>query len=173
MFRRGFFLCILAAMAPACLGCRDSEHADLEKVKAELAEARAELKVLKAEQQQGYLDELERLAALRTKGVLTQEEFESKKKAALGGRPKQGPPPSPMDELAKQLRTTQMLFSNNTITNVERDNRKRQLIAGPLSLTDLKKDLETVQTLFGENVITNVERDTLKKRLLEMDSIKK
>jgi len=78
-----------------------------------------------------------------------------------------------MDELAKQLRTTQKLYSNNTITSIERDNRKHRLIAGPLSLTDLKKDLETVQALFSENVITSLERDTLKTRLLEMESIKK
>jgi multidrug resistance efflux pump len=160
-------------MASACLGCRKSEHAELETVKGELAEARAELKLLQSEQRHGYLDELERLAALRAKGVLTEEEFESKKKAALAERPKQGHPRSSMDELARQLRLTQTLFNNSTITNLERDNRKGRLIEGPLSLTDLKKDLETVQKLFNEGVITNYERDTLKTRLLKMESAKK
>ena len=173
MCRRDVFLWTSVVLAAAGAGCADPKRVELEQLKAELAEARAELKALKAEQQQGYLDELERLDGLRTKGILTPEEFEAKKKAVLAARPPHRATASPMDELAKQLRTLQTLYSNNTITNLERDRKKSQLIAGPLSLTDLKKDLETVQVLYNENVITNLERDTLKKRLLEMEPAKK
>jgi hypothetical protein len=172
MFKR-IVACVSTIVVSACLGCGASDRAELEKVKAELAEARAELKSLKSEKKQGYLDELERLEALRAKNVITQEEFETKKKAALSTSSKPEQSPSSMDELAKQFRTIQTLWNNNTITAPERDQKKLQLINGPIVLEDLKKDLETVQKLWNENVITATERDALKKRLLEMEPMRK
>src|SRR4029450_2853296 len=109
-----------------------------------------------------YLDELERLEALRTKGVLTAEEFETQKKAALAS----SKPAAAMtvDELAGQFRTLRDLYNTSAINNVERDQKKQQLIDRP----DLKKDLETVQGLYNESVITNVEHTAIKKKLLEL-----
>jgi hypothetical protein len=176
LFRR-VVVCLSLLAAPACAGCGSNERAELMKVKAELEETRAELEKaraeLKAQEKRGYLDELERLEALRAKGALTPEEFEAKKKAALQTAPSPQQAASAMDELAKQLRLLQSLYNNNTITNIERDQKKKRLIDGPLTLTDLKKDLETVQALYNESVITNLERDALKKRLLETEPTKK
>jgi len=50
----------------------DAEYAEVEK--ADAAE----------EKEDSYLDELERLADLREKGIITDEEFEAKKKQLLG-----------------------------------------------------------------------------------------
>jgi putative oligomerization/nucleic acid binding protein len=169
---RGLMVGVWLILASAGVGCGGADRAELEKIKTELAELRAK-KNMPAEKPPAYLDELERLETLRAKGVLTQEEFESKKKAALGASPKPEPPPSSMDELAKRLRTIQGLYNSNVITNVEMTQQKNKLIDSTLVLTDLKKDLETVQALYNGNIISNVEHEKLKKRLLEMDSAKK
>jgi len=171
MIRR-FLIGVSMVVLAAGTGCGDASRAELEKVKAELAEAKAKLKSLPAEKTPGYLDELERLEALRAKGVLTQEEFETKKKATLGTSPRPEQPLSSMDELSKQLRIVHGLYDKGIITNLEKDQKKGKLIAGPLSLLDLKKDLETVQGLYTDGVVTNLERDALKKQLLEMEPTK-
>ena len=65
MIKRGV-VCVAMILVPTCIGCRPADKAELDKLKAELAETRAELKSLKGNKS-GYLDELERLEALRAK----------------------------------------------------------------------------------------------------------
>ncbi len=164
-------------------GCGNSDRRELERTRAELEKTRAELanlnsRVAKLDQDhaaQGYLEELEKLDTLKSNGVLTQDEFDRRKQAILDRQPlsivaKPEPPPSGMDDLAKQLRTLASLYSQSTINLQERDAKRTQLIQRPLHTADMKKDLETVQALYNESTITLSERDTLKKKLLELDS---
>jgi hypothetical protein len=164
---------LLAGLTLAALGCGAADREELAKVRAELQETRAQLAKLQAAQQAakeprvpGYVEELERLEALRAKGVLTKEQFEAKKLAILGRPEVEKRPVSAMEALAKQLRTLQSLYSNNTINLPERDAKKAQIIQQPITLTDLQKDLEMVQKLYHDNVINLPERDNLKRRLL-------
>ena len=167
-------------------GCDGASRVELEQTRAELEVTRAELDKLHArlaanEQQaaaQTYLQELEKLDSLKTKGVLTQEEFVRRKIAILERQPvpaveKPQAPASGMDELTKQLRTLASLYTNSTINLQERDAKKTQLIARPLHMTDLKHDLETVHALYNESAITLQERDTLKQKLLELEGAAK
>lgn len=164
-------------------GCGLSDRQELERTRAELNKTHAELaalqdRVAKLDQDaaaKGYLDELEKLDTLTTKGVLTPEEFERQKRAILERQQssvvaKPVPPASGMDELAKQIRDLQSLYSNNAINLPDRDAKKTQLIKRPLQSTDMKKDLETVQALYNESAITLPERDTLRQKLLELDT---
>ncbi|MBC8115810.1 MAG: SHOCT domain-containing protein, partial [Candidatus Saccharimonas sp.] len=118
---------------------------------------------------------LEKLDSLKSKGVLTPDEFDRRKQAILDRQQlsivvKPDPPPSGMDELARQLRTLASLYGNSTINLQERDAKKVQLIQRPLHVSDMKKDLETVHALYNESAITLPERDTLKQKLLELNS---
>ncbi len=164
-------------------GCDRANRTELERTRAELDKTRAELATLNARlaklgqdvESKSYLEELEKLDSLKTKGVLTQEEFDRRKQAILDGQKlstviKPEPPASGMDELAGQLRTLAALYSNSTINQQERDAKKAQLIARPLHMTNMKKDLETVQALYSDSTITQQERDTLKQKLLELDT---
>ena len=177
--RLGAWLPVLLAL----LVCGGVGRAELERTRAELEVTRAELdklhsRLAASEQRaaaQTYLEELERLDSLKTKGVLTQEEFDRRKSAILERQPvpaveKPQAPASGMDELAKQHRTLASLYGNSTINLQERDAKRTQLIARPLHMTDLKKDLETVHALYNESAITLQERDTLKQKLLELDT---
>lgn len=172
----GLFIC----------GCGRSDRLELERTRAELEKTRVEMAALnsrvgKLDQDsatKGYLEELEKLDTLRTKGVLTQDEFDRRKQAILDGQKlaivakpeRPAAPSSGMDELAKQLRTLASLYANSTINMQERDAKKAQLIQRPLRTTDMKKDLETVQALYGESTITLQERDALKQKLLELNT---
>ena len=149
---------------------------ELEKSRAEIAALQARMATIsKDAESKSYLEELEKLDSLKTKGVLTQEEFDRRKQAILESQKlsnvtKPEPPASGMDDLAKQLRTLAALYSNSTINMQERDAKKTQLIARPLHGTDMKKDLETVHALYNESAITMQERDKLKQKLLELDA---
>jgi hypothetical protein len=174
----------LALLTLAAAGCGEVQRAELEKTRAELAEARAELAAAQAELETAktkahasYLDELERLEALRKKGVLTQEEFEAKKKAALAAPvPAPAAPARPrsgawtVDELAKEFRLLRSLFNNGTINSADLDRKKSSLVQKPIVLTDLKKDLETLQGLFNDGTINAAELSTLKTKILEIES---
>ena len=145
-----------------------------DELKAEIAKLRAELHSQPAKRSVGYLEELDRLDALKTKGALSEAEFESKKRELLALPPSAASPPSSitpgalqMPELAKQLRVLLELYQNNTINSIEREEKKRQLISKPLILLDLKSDLELVAALYNESVINNIEREELKKKLLQ------
>ncbi len=170
---------ILVILASA--GCGPADRAELEKAKADLAKtqaeldkAQAELKALKSQAlRQSYLDELERLETLKSKGALTQAEFDAKKAVVLKMVDKQPLPTSPMNELETKIRELQSLYGNNTLTPSEYQKKKAQLLAKPIALTDLKRDLEIVQKLYGENLLTPMEFNTLKSRLLEIDPDKK
>jgi multidrug resistance efflux pump len=164
-------------------GCDRANRAELERTRAELDKTRAELSMLNARlaklgqdvESKSYLEELEKLDSLKTKGVLTEEEFGRRKQAILESQKlsiviQPEPPASGMDELAGQLRTLASLYSNSTINQQERDAKKAQLIGRPLHMTNMKKDLETVQDLYNESAITQQERDTLKQKLLELDT---
>ena len=165
--RLGAWLPVMLALL--LCGCGGAGRAELERTRAELELTRAELAKLHTrlaanEQRaaaQTYLEELEKLDSLKTKGVLTQEEFDRRKSAILERQPvptvekPQAPAPaSGMDELAKQLRTLASLYGNSTINRQERDAKRTQLIARPLHMTDLKQDLETVHALYNESAIT-------------------
>lgn len=164
-------------------GCGHSDRLELERTRAELEMTRAELvaqhaRAAKLDQEstaKSYLEELETLDTLKTKGILSSEEFDAKKKAILeqqlpASTVKPEPPVSGMDELAQQLRILASLYTNSTITLQERDAKKTQLIQRPLHVSDMKKDLETVLALYNESAITLQERDTLKQKLLELDT---
>jgi hypothetical protein len=156
-------------------GCGAVDQAELARTKAELEEARAEIRALKAAMQEkpaksGYLDELERLEALRSKGALTPEEFQAKKKAVLDKKAEPKPVASPFDDLDKELRVLHGLFNNGIINNLEWAAKKQQLLKKPLSTTNLAKDLEKGKGLFDNGIINNLEWDALKKRLLALDS---
>lgn len=184
--RAGCWLSIVLALWMC--GCREANRAELERTRAELEKTRAELAQVQTRQAaiekqaaaQSYLEELEKLDSLKTKGVLTQEEFDRRKTSILERQPvpqsevpQARPVASGMDELAKQLRTLAALYSNSTINMQERDAKKTQLIARPLHMVDMKKDLETVHALYNESAITLQERDTLKQKLLDLDTGKK
>jgi hypothetical protein len=175
---RALVFCVSAALVPACLGCGAADRAEIAKLKQELAEARAEVKALKSlqskpEQKPSSLDELERLDRLREKGTLTREEFEAKKKELLGESQKPSKPASTVEQMGKQIRAVYALYRKDTITTAERDRKKQQVLAGPLSLTDLTKDLEAVMAFYREDLLTTAERDALKKRILDLDAAKK
>jgi hypothetical protein len=185
-------MCLVAASTS--LGCGGSySKAEMAKVQAELATARSQLKTAEEEiaalkarpkpveapaaaapaKAMSDLEELERLDALRTKGVLTAEEFETRKKAVLYPAPKPIAPAKvgfTVQELADQFRTLQGLYNLSTINAEERDQKMQRLIDGPLAAGDLKTDLETVQGLYNLSVITAPARDALKKKILERDS---
>jgi hypothetical protein len=170
---RGVYRSLLAGLALAVVGCGAADREELARVRAELQQAQAELAKLQAAQPTekgprvpGYVEELERLEALRAKGVLTKVEFEAKKRAVLGRPDVEKRPASGVEALDKQLRLLQSLYSSNTISMVERDAKKAQVLQQPVTLTDLKRDLEAVQKLFSDNMITITERDALKQRLL-------
>jgi hypothetical protein len=166
---RRILLGLAMAAALAAAGCNDS-RSELAKVQAELKKTRAEVDALKAQQAKTYLDDLERLEALRAKGVLTEEEFAAKKQATLQGKGKRADAPLTVTELAQQFRDLQGLYQTSAITNVDRDQKKAQLIAGPIAPGEMKSDLELVQSLYQESTLTNVERDALKKRILEFEA---
>jgi hypothetical protein len=187
-----------------CLGCRarvsnvDKAQAETKQLKAELAQLQEEIKGLKSAAERsaaaaksaaakstpttaekpakkaGVADELERLDALRSKGILTPEEFAALKQAALNGPP---PPttssvPS-MKDINEQLRVIYGLYQNSKITNVERDQKKQQILDKPLRLENLKEDLELAHNLYQNSIITNVDLDLLKKKLLEAEPAQK
>lgn len=169
MYRRPCFWAALVLMLVGS-GCGVAERAELEKVKAELAAVHAELQAQRAAAQsgkQGTVESLERLAVLQTQGALTKEEFDAAKKALLAPAAQPKESLTPMDDLAKQLRTLQSLYSNGALNNIERDQKKQQLLQKGVKVTNLKKDLETVQTLYSESVINNLDRDALKQQLLK------
>lgn len=159
-----------------CAGCGHS-NAALAKTKAELAKAQADLKEVQEELQAlkkqssvksvTYIEELERLDALRTKGVLTPAEFDAKKESLLKSSTKATPSAITVAELVQQLRTLHELYNNSTITNVERDSGMQKLIERPLVSRDLKADLEAIKALYNTSVINNVVRDAINKRILE------
>lgn len=170
--QRRMVLGLAAVAVMGLLGCNDS-RSELARMQAELKKTRAEFETLKAQRANTYLDELERLEALRAKGVLTEEEFAAKKAATLQGNSKPPGASPTVQELAKQFRDLQGLYNAGAITSADREQKKRQLIAGPLAPIgpgDLKSDLELVQTLYNESTINNAERDALKKRILALDS---
>lgn len=168
---------VLLMLIPLICGCGRSERTELEKTRAELMRLRDENTLLKAQVVKssdavstGYLEELERLASLMEKKVLTQEEFERRKQAILDGQ-KLAPVGKPqlasgVEELARQLQTLHSLYNASTITLQERDAKKAQLIGQPLEPSDLKKDLETVKALYNASVITLQEQETLKQKVL-------
>jgi multidrug resistance efflux pump len=170
---RSLYCSLLAGLTLTIVGCGAADREELARVRAELQQTQAELAKLQAAQPiekgprvPGYVEELERLEALRAKGVLTKEEFEAKKRAVLERPAVEKQPVSAVQALDKQLRVLQSLYSNNTINLPERDAKKAQILRQPITLRDLQKDLETVQKLYSDNVINLPERDNLKQRLL-------
>lgn len=181
----------LAVLPLLSLGC--SNKAEQERLQAELAQSKAEMAQLQAQMAMamrastpaiGLADELERLKKLETTGILTKEEFETQKKAMLGRASALAPAPTPfpalivgkrltMTEAAEQFRTLYSLYNNNTINNIDRDERKKLLLEKTILMTDLKKDLELVASLYNENIISNLDRDALKKKLLSQDPVGK
>src|SRR5262249_28088696 len=136
---RGVYGSLLVGLTLAAAGCGAADREELAKARAELQEARAELAKLQAappaEQGRrvpGYVEELERLEALRAKGVLTKEEFEAKKRAVLGRTEAEKRPPSGMEALEKQLRQLHSLYQNGTINFAEHDAKKAQMLRQPL-----------------------------------------
>jgi hypothetical protein len=174
-------LSMLLALTSA--GCGADSRAEIDKLKSQLAEARAELTALQTQAKQGYLEELERLDALRSKGSLTQEEFEARKKVVLQEEaeakkkaaqpPADKPRPNSIEDLAKQLRMLQALSTSFTISQGDWQKKKALILQNTLGVNDLKKDLELVQALQNEFTITQAESDLLKKRLLGIDQAKK
>jgi multidrug resistance efflux pump len=174
------FAYVLVAVALTCAGCGPSDRGEIQSMKAELAEARSELKALKEARQttkdgpppkagqEGVLGELERLEALRAKGALTQQEFEAAKKKVLEAKERPAPTVRTMEELDKELRTLHGLWNNSTINQQDFQAKKQQLVKGPLRVTDLKADLERVQSLWNTSVITQEESSALKQRLLDI-----
>lgn len=151
-------------------------RAELARTNAELQKARAEIVTLKAELvsvdasqvSQSYLQELEKLAELQKKDVITSEEFDARKQAILASqrniarvRAKSG-----MEELANQLTSLHQLYNASTINVQERDAKKVQLLQQDLVPTDLPKDLERAKGLYNQSIITSAEFDILKKKLL-------
>ena len=112
---RHFSFCLTAFLLLALLGCGSSAKreaakiAELEKknaaLEAELAKIKEALKTPAAKPSSGYLDELEKLAALVNKGTLTPIEFEEQKKRLLASSiPAAMPiPPSPITPTALQM----------------------------------------------------------------------
>jgi Short C-terminal domain len=163
---------VLVALAVWGAGCGPTDRGELQSMKAELAEARSELKALKEGLQpkgapEGVLSELERLEALRAKGALTKEEFEAAKKRVLGEGERPATAVRTMEELDKELRTLHGLWNNSTINQQQFSAKKQQLVKGPLRVVDLKADLERVQALWNASIITNEESGALKQRLLD------
>lgn len=176
-------LCLVAALLMVVCGCNQSERVELGRTRAELDKTRVELvqlqaRLLEIEKQAAahtYLEELEKLETLKTRGVLTQEEFDVRKRVILERQSvsivsRAEGPKTGMDELAKQLRTLASLYGNGTITMQERDAKRAQVIQRPLQAVELKKDLETVQSLYNDTSITMQDRDALKKKVLEFDT---
>ena len=171
---------ILVVGIAGCGGSASMENArlraELEATQARMLKVVAEAEAAKAKTP-AYLDELERLDALRSKGALTNEEFETKKQSLLStsapAKPTvpavEKPLPLTVKEIAAQLRTLQSLAQSNTLTIQEHNSKKTQLIAKPLRLEDFKADLEQVQQLFSESVISIQEYNQLKQKVLEID----
>ncbi len=155
------------------VGCGGVNRSELDHIKAELADARAELRSLKTAQQVSLAQELERLDLLRQKGALTEDEFAAMKSRLLATEVRPKPPANSMAELGEQLQALHELYNKSAINNLERDAKKQQLISGPLLATDLKSDLETIQKLYNTSVINNLEFAQLKQRILEQDPAKK
>jgi Short C-terminal domain len=117
-----------------------------------------------------YLDELERLETLKTKGAITQQEFDAKKQQLLAAVP----PPSAskgsdMDELDKLLRNAHALFNSSVITPSEYQTKKQQYLQRKVTVGNLTKDLEKAQQLFNESILTPTEYQTLKQQILAGD----
>lgn len=171
---------IMLIVAVALIGCDGSSRVEVARMRAELDATRVELAKVRAElnasaaESPRYLDELERLDSLRSKGALSEEEFEAKKRTLLNTPtiPKPADPVAALSikEVSAELRTLQSLFQNSTITSQEHSNRKARLLAKPMRLTNLKADLEEIQKLFNETAITNQEQAQLKQTILMLDS---
>jgi len=163
-------------MSIAVVGCGQAERNEIEKLRRELEQTRAELVAQRnTARASSYLDELERLEALREKNVLSQVEFNARKEAvmkSLEHKPATAPAGSgnTMTDVAEQLRNVNSLYQKSTINNLDRDKAKKNLIAKPLVVTNMAKDLELVAALYQESVINNLERDELKKKLLDSDA---
>ncbi len=117
-----------------------------------------------------YLDELERLEALKAKGAISQKEFDAKKQELLAA----APPPvadkaSGVDELDKLLRDAQALFNKNIININDYQTKKQQYLQRKVTVSNLVKDLETVQKLFDENILNINEYQVLKQAVLAAD----
>jgi hypothetical protein len=130
----------------------------------------SERQELTEQQRKSYLDELERLEVLKTKGAITQQEFDAKKQQLLAA----APPPVPsksgdIDELDKLLRDVYALYNKSTITGVEYQSKKQQYLQRPITVTNLTKDLEKVQKLYDENILVGTEYQTLKQKVLAAD----
>jgi DNA repair exonuclease SbcCD ATPase subunit len=158
--------------------------AELRELRAELAKTRAELRELRAdlaklrqalkavvEKVQGpralnYLEELEKLEALRLKGVVNALDFKRLRVDILARHEKPQRPLSPMADLDRQLRDLGDLLAKGRINLAERDRKRAELVQRPLTVADLKTDLEMVRRLHDDGIITITQRDTLKRALL-------
>jgi hypothetical protein len=167
----------------AVIGCDGGSRAEVARLKAESEATRTELAMVRAELEATkaakptYLDELERLETLRSKGALTDSEFEAKKQTLLKVPAttkgpivvENAPPGLTVAEIAAQFKTLQELFQTNTLSIQEHNSKKSQLISKPIVLVDLKADLELVQKLFNDATITLQEYNQLKQKILEID----
>jgi hypothetical protein len=124
-----------------------------------------------AARQPSYLEELERLEALKAKGALTAQEFDARKQQLLAAAP---PPPAggkdfDMEELDKLLRNAQGLYNKNIINGVDYQAMKQQYLRRRVAVRDLTKDLGKAQKLYDDNIINGVEFQALKKQILAGD----
>jgi hypothetical protein len=152
-------------------GCR-AKRAEVEKVRRELEQARAELKVLReqkpAENGQGsrkepYIEELEQLLILRSKSALTEEEFLDRKRAVL-----EELVPRPLEETEKRLRDLDALKKQSAITPSEARLAKVKLLRRPVRVLDLKEDVDRARALMEDQVITPAEHRALKGQILRI-----
>jgi hypothetical protein len=114
-----------------------------------------------------YLEELERLETLRSKGALTQQEFDAKKQQLLAApAPGKG---GDVDELDKLLRDVQALYNRNTITLPDYNAKKQQYLQRKITVVNLTKDLQKGEKLYNDNILTLPEWQALKQQLLAAD----
>jgi hypothetical protein len=123
-----------------------------------------------AARQPSYLEELERLEALKAKGALTAQEFDARKQQLLAAAP---PPPAAkdfdMEELDKLLRNVQNLYNRNVINGSDFQAKKHQYLQRKVAVRNLTKDLEKAQKLYDENIINGGEHQALKQQILAAD----
>ncbi len=170
----GVVLLLCAAGCPA-------ERAETEKLRAELAEARAEIKSLRDQQpayQRGVdtlVDQLERLEALKRKGALTEEEFLAQKRTLLATpapRPAPAPAPQvkgppPLKELDRQLRELNGLWNKSAINGTEYADAKANILKLQFRVESLSGDLDKVYTLWNQSILNSNEYAGLKQRVLQ------